>query len=72
MINNFILLEKVLNYVAKHKQVILDERIMDGVAGFRQLADKGYIQIQKIEGQFFATLTNKGVETLADFQSAKR
>ena len=64
MINNIILLKKVLSYVYEHKRIRLDKNIVNSQSGFTQLANNGYIVIFQMENQYFAIITPKGIETL--------
>jgi hypothetical protein len=64
MINNVTLLKKVLTYIYEKEKITLDESIMNCGWGFELLQEKGYITIQKVDDEFFATLTLKGLKTL--------
>jgi hypothetical protein len=64
MTNNLLLIKKVLQYIYEHKKVTLDETVMNCAWGFQQLAEEGYIIIQKIDSVHIATLTRKGIEIL--------
>ena len=64
MINNLPLVKKVLEYIFEKRKITLDEFAVNSVWGFSQLADAGLIKIQKIGNEYFATLTDKGIETL--------
>jgi hypothetical protein len=66
MINNLTLVKKVLEYIYEKRKITLDEFAVSSAWGFSQLADAGFIKIQKIGDEYFATLTDKGIETLMD------
>jgi hypothetical protein len=64
MINNILLLKKVLYYIYENKRVKLDKNIVNGKSGFTQLANNGFIVIFQIKDEYFAIITPKGIETL--------
>jgi hypothetical protein len=64
MLNNLQLVQKVLNYIDINEVVTLDNVIMKSIGGFKQLAEVGYIEINEIDNEYFATLTNKGLAIL--------
>jgi hypothetical protein len=64
MIDNLDLLKKVLAYIYQHEGIILDEAVMNCKWGFNLLEKEGYIEIKKGDNEYFASLTDKGIETL--------
>ena len=64
MIFSIELIKKVLNYIKKHESIKLNERMVNSKSGFTILANEGFIEIKLIDGQSFATLTDKGLELL--------
>ncbi|MEJ7557068.1 MAG: hypothetical protein WKF66_02095 [Pedobacter sp.] len=64
--NNMPLLKRVLTYVSQNKKIKLDKTIMRSQAGFTRLAREGLIEINEIDNEHFATLTDKGLQALND------
>lgn len=64
MINNLPLIIKVLTYVSQHKKVKLDETLIGSQSGFQRLAKEGLIEIKKIDNEYIASLTYKGLQIL--------
>jgi hypothetical protein len=64
MINNLVLVKKVLAYIYQNEEIILDEVLINCNWGFNQLAEEGYIEIRRSDDRYVATLTLKGLKAL--------
>jgi hypothetical protein len=58
------LIVKVLSYLLNHHPVKLTNFLIDKGTGFSSLEKKGLISIKKVEGEYIASLTDKGFEVI--------